>query len=363
MESTHFVLNNPPATETVPAAAPFFQDELIDPHPAARLCHVASICELADGRLAAAWYAGSKEGATDVNILLAFRQRGRDGGWTTPRVLADRTSASRELGRYVRKVSNAVLFTDSNDKLWLVYDSSAIPGAVGGSLNSKTSNDGGNTWTASQRLTLSPFFNMGEMVKNKPTLLSGGGLALPIYHELINDFPEILWLIQSGQELTATKTRAFGGRRGYQPCMVPVTQETGALLCRAPGAVDSIQASRTTDGGRSWSEPVSAGLPNPDAGIDAIRLRDGRLLLAFNDSVRVRTNLKLAISRDEGTTWQRAATLVQDSDGISAAYPFLLQTRDGNIHLVYSVNKRVIRHVVFNTAWLASPTTPANEPR
>lgn len=360
-ESPRFVLAKPVVAEASRDIAPRFLEELIDPHPATRLSHVPSICELPDGRLAAAWYGGSKEGAPDVSIFLAFRQRGPDGGWTTPRVVVDRASASRELGRYVRKVSNAVLFTDANGKLWLVYDSTAIPGAVGSSLNFKTSADGGETWTSSRRLTLGPFFNMGEMVKNKPALLSGGGLAVPMYHEFINDFPEILWL--DGTNLPATKTRVFGGRVGYQPSLAPMTPETGVLLCRAPGAVDAIQVSRTADGGRSWSAPVSAGLPNPDSGLDVIRLSDGRLLLAFNDSAHTRFELKLAISADDGATWQRKATLARDASLYGVSYPFLLQTRDGDIHVVYTVNKQAIWHAVFNAAWLASPSTPANESR
>lgn len=50
---------------------PAFSEELIDPESPLPMSHVASICEVADGRLAAVWYAGSREGAKDVAIFFA----------------------------------------------------------------------------------------------------------------------------------------------------------------------------------------------------------------------------------------------------------------------------------------------------
>src|SRR3974390_3281469 len=55
----------------VTSTTPFFQEEFINPDFSLPMSHVASICELRDGRLAAAWYSGSREGAPDVAILLS----------------------------------------------------------------------------------------------------------------------------------------------------------------------------------------------------------------------------------------------------------------------------------------------------
>ena len=92
-------------------------------------------------------------------------------------------------------------------------------------------------------------------------------------------------------------------------------------------------------------------MPNPDAGLDAIQLADGRLLLAFNDSPQGRENLRLALSDDEGRTWTRMATIAEES-GAEFSYPFLMQASDGDVHLVYTWKRTAIRHVVFNMAWL-----------
>jgi alpha-L-rhamnosidase len=63
------------------------------------------------------------------------------------------------------------------------------------------------------------------------------------------------------------------------------------------------------DAGRSWSRMAATTLPNPNAGIDAVRLPDGRFLLAYNPTARGRERLALAVSSD-GTTWRTAVDVV-----------------------------------------------------
>src|SRR5688572_28795352 len=182
------------------------------------MAHVASITELPNGRLAAAWYAGSREGAGDVAIFLSTRASG-DTEWSPPRAIVTRESAARDLNRYVKKVGNSVVFADSAGKLWLVFVTVSIGGWSGSSLNLTTSADEGVTWTPGERLTLGPFFNLSELVKNAPVALADGGWAVPIYHEFAGTFPEVLWLQQTGGEVRATKSRMSPGWYGYQPAL------------------------------------------------------------------------------------------------------------------------------------------------
>ena len=67
-------------------------------------------------------------------------------------------------------------------------------------------------------------------------------------------------------------------------------------------------------------------LANPSAGIDAVRLADGRFLLAYNPTSRGRNTLEVAISID-GKDWRRAVTL-EDSPG-EYSYPAMIQSSDG----------------------------------
>ena len=339
--------------------APYFREEFVEarsPHP---MSHVASIAELPNGDLVATWYAGSREGAGDVAIYMS-RRSPAGGRWSPPRAIVTRESAARDLNRYIRKVGNAVIFADRAGTLWLLYVTVSVGGWSGSSLNLTASTDEGVTWAPSRRLTLSPFFNLAELVKNAPLAATDGGWVVPIYHELVSTFPELLRLRTDGGRVHATKSRISAGWFGYQPALAPIDTDSVLALLRDDAATRSVSVTRTDDAGRRWSRPEIVPLPNPDSGLDAIRLRDGRLLIAFNDSVSGRENLRLAISRDEGRTWAGVATLA-DEPGADFSYPFLMQARSGEVHLVYTWKREAIKHVMFNTAWVDERRSPATQ--
>jgi predicted neuraminidase len=330
--------------------APVHREELVDPHFVAPSVHVSSLCELPGGGLAAAWYGGTREGARDVAIYLATCEPGADT-WSAPQPLVTRESAARETFRYVKKVGNPLLFAGTNGQVCLLYVSIAVGGWSGSSLNLKQSFDSGRTWSWSRRLGLSPCFNVSELVKNGPTRLADGGWVVPIYHELLGKFPELLWLHADAAGVTAVKSRPFGGQTAFQPALVALDAEQALLLCRTAGSLRETYLARTDTTARHWTPPQPTGLPNPDSGLDALRLSDGRLLLAFNDTPAGREVLRLAWSTDDGRNWTRAATLADDP-GAEFSYPFLLQTRDGLVHVSYTWKRRGIKHVTFNLAWL-----------
>ncbi len=327
-----------------------FREEIINPEAPLPMAHVASICELQDGRLAAAWYAGSEEGARDVAIYFATRAPDAPG-WSNARAIVTREAAVRDLYRPVKKVGNSLLFSDASGGLWLFYVSITVGGWSGSSLNFTKSEDGGLTWTPGRRLTLNPLFNLGELVKNGPVALSDGTLLVPIYQELAGRVPELLWFQPSSDGLLLAKSRVHGGRSGYQPALVSLTTNAALAILRDFSQRQRISVARTDTAGRFWSSPVTLDLPNPDSGLDALRLTDGRVLLIFNDSTSARDNLRLAVSADEGKTWRRVATLDQVSErGVD--YPFVIQARDGLVHIVYSSKLAAIKHIVFNITWL-----------
>jgi len=313
--------------------------------------HVASICEMADGRLAASWYGGTREGARDTAIYLAVRNPGMPGSWSAPREVVNRDSASRELRRYVKKLGNPLIFTDSRNRLWLIYVTIAVGGWSGSSLNLKVSDDGGRSWTPSTRLTLSPFLNVSELVRNNPLQMSDGSLAVPIYHEFLGKFSEILWVREEDGAFSVRKTRIAGGRSFIQPSIIVRDPHRAAAFFRSCSDERAVGMATTQDAGATWSEPQHLELPNPDAAVNALPLSGGRILLAFNESLRGRENLQLALSSDNGATWQRIARIEEDK-GAEFSYPYMMQDSHGRIHLVYTWHRRRIKHVVFDEGWI-----------
>jgi predicted neuraminidase len=107
-------------------------------------------------------------------------------------------------------------------------------------------------------------------------------------------------------------------------------------------AIGRICFSDSSDRGLTWTPALALELPNPNSGIDAVTLRDGRLVMIYNHTVRGRTPLNLAVSRD-GTKWSMFATL--ESEPGEYSYPAIIQASSGDLHATYTWKRQRIRHV------------------
>lgn len=109
------------------------------------------------------------------------------------------------------------------------------------------------------------------------------------------------------------------------------------------------------DGGLTWTPLTATALPNPDSGIDAVNLKDGRMLLVFNPTQRGRSPLSVAISSD-GRTWQAALDLETERGEFS--YPAVICTADGKAHITYTWKRKKIKHVELDPAQLTLRPMP-----
>ena len=350
----------PPHFDQSASPAPFIKHEFINPGTEGAMVHVGSICEMADGQLAAVWYGGTREGAKDVAIFFSTKPSGPSASWSSPRIVVDRTIATRELKRYIRKVGNPIIFSGPGKQLWLIYVSITMGGWSGSSLNVKASENGGDTWMESQRLTLSPFFNISELVKGRPLPLKTTGehmnqdrFAVPIYHEFLGNFPEILWIsfFRNNSRIVYGKSRMAGGNSFIQPSIAALNMHFATAFYRSVSEDKRIAAATTKDCGQNWSVPNYLNLPNPDSAVDALPLPEGSILLAFNDSRNSREIMQLALSKDKGKNWTRIHTL-ENSPNEEFSYPYMIKGQNGLIHLVYTWKRKRIKHLVFNEAWI-----------
>jgi len=335
--------------------APHYDGRFL-PGAGAQFVHSPTASEISGGGLRAFWYAGNSDGAPDIAIYTSVYSR-RLARWSPARVVMTRDRAQRSLHRYVRKLGNPVVGRDRRGRLWLYFVSVSVGGWSGSAINAMFSEDDGESWSRPRRLITSPFFNVGTLAKGAPLLFEDGSIGLPVYHELLGKFAELLRLDDDGN--TLAKTRISWGRSSLQPEVVARSAREAAAFLRYAGAPPKrIMTARTDDGGAHWSPAAKTALRNPDAAISCISLASGQLLLAFNDSETHRETLRLAVSHDFGSTWRIVHTLEGDTDatpspGANYSYPWILQDSTGDIHVLYTWAHTHIRHVRFNPAWLA----------
>jgi predicted neuraminidase len=305
-------------------------------------CHASTITE-SNGRLIAAWFGGTDEGRPDVGIWVA----GHDGtAWTDPVEVANGIGGDTRYPCW-----NPVLFQPKKGPLLLFYKVGPSPSRWWGMLT--TSADGGKTWSAPRRLP-DPFLGP---IKNKPIELPTGDLLCPsstedrgwrVHFERTADLGthwEKIGPINDGI--------TFGA---IQPTLLTYRDGRLQALCRSKQA--KIVESWSSDGGKSWSQFAATALPNPNSGIDAVTLADGRQLLVYNHTRRGRSPLNVALSED-GVSWRSA--LVLEAEPGEYSYPAVIQGGDGLVHITYTSHRTRIRHVVVDPTKLVLRDLPSGE--
>lgn len=374
--------------------APGFQTEFVSSVPG-QAVHAPSLVELRDGSLRAVWFSGSREGARDVTIQTAVLGA-TSQQWGPEASLFDRALLQRGLQRYVKKIGNPVIARapDGSLHLWIVNVS--LGGWAGSAITWSRSVDDGATWSSPKRLVTSPFLNISTLVKAAPVAMAQGEISLPVYHEFITKFAEVLRIDANGR--VVDKVRIAGSQTSLQPVVLATSAQTAQAFLRATQG-GRVTTSTTQDAGQTWSftEPMDA--LNPNSALAGVVLQDSTRWLALNPTKAGREKLALiklggpvakeiaveptsenkgltsplslqdyavvlgAELRSKGATEGQIAAYVASAQkqlcGVTHcaqefSYPFLLQSRDGTLHLVYTWHRTRIKHIQFDLSRLAS---------
>ncbi|WP_223503652.1 sialidase family protein [Pseudomonas sp. GL-RE-29] len=361
--------------------------------------HSSAVTALPDGSLMAVWFAGSREGAADVQVRSA-RFDVSTGEWGQEQVMATRESTQQSTRKYIRKLGNPVIALAPDNRLWLFYVSVSMGGWAGSAVNVMVSDDFGEHWSAPRQLITSPFLNISTLVRSAPVFHVDGSIGLPVYHEFLGKFAEYLYLSADGEVID--KFRISHGKNSLQPAIVALDGQRGIAFLRYAGTTHHrVLASRTEDAGQTWSEPFPLVPSNPNSSLAAVATPDQRLLVALNDLQEGRFKLSLYVTDAKMTDWRLLHDLDKSPDpegdpfsplaykeiikiefrGSSGKlrepleaqflanldnrvcknrgcefeyeYPYFIRSPDGMYHLVYSWNNTFIKHVTFNDAWLS----------
>jgi predicted neuraminidase len=151
------------------------------------------------------------------------------------------------------------------------------------------------------------------------------------------------------------------GGSGIQPSVVVKKDGTLVAFLRDNGPPPKrVQMTTSSDNGVSWSAAQDTETPNPGSSVEVIKLTSGEWVMAGNDTEKGRDRLRLALSDDEGATWKWSRSLENNPDG-RFHYPSLIQAHDGSIHITYSQflktpdgEQKTIKHARLNVAWIKS---------
>jgi predicted neuraminidase len=310
---------------------------IADPAPTPQ-CHASTIVETSSG-LVAAWFGGEYERHPDVSILVSLQRNGR---WSKPVEVA--TGKQRDGTRY--PTWNPVLFKPRGGPLMLFYKVGPSPSSWWGMLT--TSLDDGRTWAPARRL---PDGILGP-VKNKPLQLPDGDIlcgssteapAWAIHFERTRD------LGRTWQRVSVPKGAVE--IEAIQPALLP--HRDGRLQAIGRTRQGRVFTTQSADNGATWSRLTLLDIPNPNSGLDAVALADGRFLLVYNDAQGAKDDwsagrdvLAVALSSD-GLSWKRVLVL-ENETGQEFSYPAVIQTHDGLVHVTYTWKRQKIRHVVID---------------
>jgi hypothetical protein len=209
----------------------------------------------------------------------------------------------------------------------------------------------------------------------------------------------------NGNGQVLDKVRIAGSQNSLQP-VVLVAGPLQAQVYMRSGNASAMMRSTTDDAGRTWSSTRPSAWSNPDSALAGVVTATGAQWLALNPATRNREVLAL-LQTGIGGSFEGARPWILESSakpqtplsadnyerllgnelkalGVSKeqslayvasakrqlcgaascaqefSYPFLLQSRDGYIHLVYTWHRTRIKHVRFDPLQpvLTVPSSP-----
>ena len=365
--------------------------------------HAANLMFLPGGALGCAWFGGTQEGVPDVSVHFSRLEAG-SAGWGAPVQLSDDPTRSEQ---------NPVLFVAPDGDVWLFYTAQVAGNQDTSEVRCRVSPDGGRRF-GPVRVVIPAGPAGGVFVRQPPVVTDDGRWLLPVFN--CARVPGQRW---SGDADTSSVYASTDGGASWVPTevpgsvgcvhmnLVPLPDQTLLALYRSRWA-DSVHASWSIDGGRTFSAPEPVGLPNNNSSVQAVALDDGRVALVYNHAsvadatqrrvslydeiddeggavdggprvlgdadTRVRrafwgaprAPLSLAVSSDGGRTWPVRHDLeVGDGycmtnnsrDGLNRefSYPSIRQGPEGDLHVAFTYFRQAIKYVRLDRSWTEAP--------
>jgi len=295
-------------------------------------CHCATLCEH-QGDIYVTWY-GYVEKENDKAQIAIGKYNKVSKAWNKGYL-----PFSHLMGA---NCGNPVLFSDPVEKKLHLYfvvlkhhywDSAQIYHSV--------LDENKNEWSMPNMLELP----VGMMVRHRPIFNGNDSILIPAYHEKEN----ISYIYSSQRPFTNwTKTGAVEGELIQGDLINTEGKEWQLFLRPSMDTPHYVFRALSPDEGRSWNTVLKMNLRCPLSGVAVAYFGDKRIAVAHNNTEEFKRNpISLSISDNYGIGFTKQID-VEKSDEMELSYPNLLLSSDRKLHMVYTYNRRMIKHICWD---------------
>jgi len=301
--------------------------------------HAATLVETKPNEIMAAWFGGKYEGAKDVGIYFSTY---RNKTWSAPQNLIQPLIKKGD----TLPCWNPVLFKAKGKTLYLFYKVGKNPREWFGAMIS--SRDNGTTWSNPEYL---PEGILGP-IKNKPIEVTPGVILCGSSTESVEGN---LWRshVETYTEATGKwKKINIENRQNFEIIQPTFLVHSDKIQMLFRSKHNKLITSWSKDKGQNWTQTDSINVVNSNSGIDALTLSKKSFLLVNNplkqgkDWFNGRNVLDVEHSQD-GIHWNKLFDLEYQPEG-EFSYPAIIQTSDKKVHVLYTYNRKYIKHVSFD---------------
>ena len=303
------------------------------------------VSALPDGRLMS-WWSEDKPGASDEtgSVQLAIARFSSDDGanWSKPRVLFEFPRVEGK-GRYEGQAIGGILCDTQGGihifgRCWTSWSWEEFKGQA--FVFHVMSDDNCETWSDVQSIPTG--YNYSGI--HQPLVLKNGRIVLPMWHAFDdkNDWGSICAL-SDDRGTSWQVTGEMGPTLKDEQSGVQLSDGRILMLFRKYVGGNLIQTI-SSDGGQTWQNIRDSRFIAPASPPTLKRLKDGRILLIWNNSQKPkhvfdRLILAAAISNDDGKTW-RGYREIARTNGVPGpggwvCYPYITQARNGKVFVTY----------------------------
>jgi predicted neuraminidase len=295
-------------------------------------CHASTVLPLDDGRVLAAWFAGTKEKNTDVSIWMGVR---KDDKWRVFEMVKIGPVAHwyPVLFENFDGTINLYFKAGENPKNWVTYV--------------MTSSDMGETWTLPIELVVGDKTGGRGPVRCNPIYSHNNNIMAPSSVETDAAWDAFVDISKDNglsweKAMVPLDHSNISDKGIIQPTLWLGENNDVHMLLRSTEGY--IFRSDSSDDGQTWAPAYKIDISNNNSGIDLAKLDDGRLVMIYNpvsDNWGKRTPISLSISDDNGYTWHSKFDL-ETMDG-EFSYPAMI-FKDNTLYITHTWCRETIEY-------------------